>query len=445
MFWNILRCGIIGIMLAHSAAAPSPGESSGRSRRRTPVVEVFEQTRDSVVNIAATQIVRLDSGSGWLGEFFDLPGIGRRRKRYERTHLGSGFILHPEGYVVTNAHVVARAAKLKVIFADGAEHEAEPVAIDEKHDLAVLHIKAKEQFPAIKLGRSDDLMIGETVIAIGNPLGYEHTVTAGIISATNRKMTFSRDVIYERLIQTDASINPGSSGGPLLNVLGELIGINTAIRGDAQNIGFAIPVDALRKLLPEMLSIEQRKRLRLGLRLSWRGPVHVVEASGPAAAAGIEPGDALISVDGKPIRTDVDFYIHLLRIGRDDRMVLELERDGKRVTATLTPKPIPIPDGTELLRRRFGLTVRLLTKKEARALDVDGRLFITQVERGSPADRAGFVPGLIIVQIGRYLPSDLEDVGLLLEKVKRGNKVTFKVYEVQPMFIRVLTGSLVAR
>jgi len=445
MAWNTLICGIIGITLTCGVVASSREDSSGQTRRRTPIVDVFEQTRDSVVNIAATQIVQLDAAHSWLDDFFNWPGLDRRRQRYERTHLGSGFILHPEGYVVTNAHVVVRAAKLKVIFADGSEHEAEPVAIDDKHDLAVLKIKAQKLFPAIKLGRSDDLLIGETVIAIGNPLGYEHTVTTGIISATNRKITPRQNTVYEKLIQTDASINPGNSGGPLLNVLGELIGINTAIRGDAQNIGFAIPVDTLRKLLPEMLSIEHRKRLRFGLRLSWRGPVHVVSANGPAADAGIEPGDQLVSVDGKPVNTDVDFYIHLLHIESHDRIALELKRNDKRISATLQPKSIPIPDGAKLLQQRFGLIVRLLTKQEARALDVDGRLMITRVERGSPADRAGFFPGLIIVQIEGGFPSDFEDVGLLLENIKTGDKLTFKLHEVQKMFIRVLAGSLVAR
>ncbi len=443
-------CGIVGSMLAAAAIAqPAPGgavaETATRERRRTPVVEVFEQTRDAVVNIAATQVVEMDSRFGWLEQFFNMPAPGRRPQRYERTNLGSGFILHPDGYIITNGHVAARAARLKIVFADGVEHEAEPVAIDETHDLAVLRVADLGNRPAIKLGRSDDLMIGESVIAIGNPLGYQHTVTAGIISATDRTIKLSEDVSYEGLIQTDTSINPGNSGGPLLNILGEVIGINTAIRGDAQNIGFAIPVDFLRKLLPEMLSIEHRKRLEIGLRLSWRGQPTIVEASGPAAAAGVEAGDLLLGLNGKPVVSDVDFYIRLQAIGGDDRLRLELERGGQRVTATIAPKSIPIPDGAELLRQKFGLTVRLLTQEQARQLDVDGRLLITAVERGSPAARAGFAPGLIIFQIGKHFPTDLDDVGLLLEKVKRGDKVTFNVYEVQRMFIRALTGSLVAR
>src|SRR4029077_5962719 len=133
--------------------------------------------------------------------------------------------------VVTNAHVIQQAAEQKVIFADKSEFEAEKVAIDEKHDLAILRIKSTKTFPALTPGRSNDLMIGETVIAIGNPLGYGHTVTSGIVSAIDRELPLSEGVSYEHLIQTDASINRGNSGGPLLNIKGELIGINTAIRG----------------------------------------------------------------------------------------------------------------------------------------------------------------------------------------------------------------------
>ncbi len=433
------------LVLALLGGTPSVISSSNQPSRRTPIVEVFERARDSVVNITATQIVEIERRVSPLENFFDLPGFGPQKQRYERTSLGSGFILHADGYVVTNAHVVAQAARPKVIFADRSEHEADLVSIDERHDLAVLKIDARRALRAIVMGRSDDLMIGETVIAIGNPLGYEHTVTAGIVSALNRKLTIGEDVLSEHLIQTDASINRGNSGGPLLSILGELIGINTAIRGDAQNIGFAIPVDDLRKLLPDMLSIERRKRLETGLRLSSRGRPKVIEAVGPAAAAGIEPGDELTAVDGKPITSDVDFHVHMLSVSRNNKVDIKLTRGNKSMSATLVPKAIPIPDGAELLQHKFGLTVRILTPKEAKQLDVDGRLLITRVERDSPAGRAGFVPGLIIFQIGNDFPSDLEDVGLLLEQVRPGEKLLFKVYEVQQMFLRVLAGALIAR
>jgi len=159
--------------------------------------------------------------------------------------LGSGFVVHEDGYIVTNAHVVADVSQLKVVFNDGREFQAQIVSEDTSKDLAVLSLKNVTDLPFIELGRSSDLMIGETVVCIGNPLGYASTVTSGVVSAVGRDLQVSEGFWMRGLIQTDASINPGNSGGPLLNINGELIGINTAIRADAQNIGFAIPVDTL--------------------------------------------------------------------------------------------------------------------------------------------------------------------------------------------------------
>lgn len=438
-------CLCIALLVITGAGVVYAAEPTSRELRRTPVVEVFQKTREAVVNITATQTVELDSRFGWLDQYFDLPGVNRQPQRYQRTNLGSGFILHSDGYVVTNGHVAARAAGLEVIFVNGEKHQAEPVAIDEEHDLAVLSISDSAKHPAIQLGRSDDLMVGETVIAIGNPLSYQHTVTAGIISALDRSITVGENVVYDNLIQTDTSINPGNSGGPLLNVLGELIGINTAIRGDAQNIGFAIPVDTLRKLLPEMLSPEHRKRLKVGLRLGWSGRPTVVEATGPAAEAGIEAGDELLRVNDRPVINDFDYYIYLLGMSSTDGLSLDLHRQGRPISVRVTPRPIPVPDGAELLRQKFGLSVRLLSEAQARDMDMNGRLLITAIERGSPAERAGFLPGLIIYKMGKYFPSDLGELGVLLEKVNKGEKVNFVLYEVQKLFIRAWTGTLVAR
>ncbi|MDP7348694.1 MAG: trypsin-like peptidase domain-containing protein, partial [Phycisphaeraceae bacterium] len=208
--------------------------------RRTPVVRVFEQSRNAVVNISTTQIVQLRDPLGFdlFEQFFHMP----RRRTFRRQSVGSGFVLHEAGYIVTNAHVVARTAERKVLFADERAFDAQVVALDHEHDLAVLKIDADGPLATLPLGTSHDLMVGETVIAIGNPLGLSDTVTAGVISAVDRELEFGDGKSFKGLIQTDASINPGNSGGPLLNILGDLIGVNTAMRGDAQNIGFAIPV-----------------------------------------------------------------------------------------------------------------------------------------------------------------------------------------------------------
>lgn len=441
---RFLASVLVALSLAGAARAGTPPVSASQAARRTPVVDVFERTRDAVVNIKATQVFERSMPS-LFDEFFGTPNRPRTR-RYEATSLGSGFVIHPDGYIVTNAHVLMRAAAQEVIFADGSKFEAEQVAIDEQHDLAVLRIKAKQPLPAITLGRSDDIMVGETVIAIGNPLGYQHTVTTGIVSALHRKLEFDEGGTYEDLIQTDASINRGNSGGPLLNVLGELIGINTAIRGDAQNIGFAIPVDALRKLLPEMLSIERKpKGMLIGLRLSWKGRPVVVEASGPAAAAGVEPGDEVISVDGKPIKHDLDLYIHLLRVRPQDHITVELKRSGKPVKASIQPKPVPIPDGAKLLREKFGLSVRLLGEEQAKRLRAMPGLVITAIEPGSPAARAGMQREMVIYQVGQFFPNDLDELGLLLDKVKAGDKVTFQLYRIEGDYLQAYSAGLVAR
>lgn len=448
MMHTYVTKGLIGVVAvviavcpaAHAAAAEL---TAAQRARRTPIVDVFERTKDAVVNIAATQVVERSSP---FDQFFDSPFFGNRRKqRYEATSLGSGAVIHSEGYVITNAHVVARAAKLKVIFANKSEHEAEAVAVDEQHDLAVLKLKDRGPFPAITLGRSNDLMIGETVVAIGNPLGYEHTVTTGIISALNRELPVNGETVYKDLIQTDTSINRGNSGGPLMNILGELIGLTTAIRSDAQNIGFAIPVDTVRKLLPDILSIEHRRRIQVGLKLGWRDRVYVAEASGPTEAAGVEAGDEVLRVDGVTIKQDLDYYVHLLKADPQKSLIIELKRGDKRFTATIHPKAIPVPDGAQLMRQKFGLVVQALTQAQAEKLDLEGGLIISDVEAGSPAAQAGFVRNLIIVGIGKYFPTDMESLGLQLEQVRRGEKVRFRVYEVNRQYIQVMEGELVSR
>ncbi len=246
-------------MLGHTAGAAGQQIEPLGYDRRTPVVRVFDAAKDAVVNISTRRLVNARSRFfGYRDDPFDDIFISPfRRRNVAIQSLGSGFLIHPDGYIVTNEHVVRRATKITVFGADGVSHPARVIATDAEHDLAILKMDRPDGQPlaALPLGRSDDLMIGETVVAIGNPKGYRHSVTSGVISALNRELAFNGNVKYTGLIQTDASINPGNSGGPLLNVNAEVIGINTAIYGphaDFSGTGFAIPVDRAKAFLAQV-------------------------------------------------------------------------------------------------------------------------------------------------------------------------------------------------
>jgi serine protease Do len=434
-----------------AGAGVTRSEAERRAARRTAVVDVFEANRDAVVNISSTRIISVRPGygtlDGWPLSLFDSPF--RRPRQLQATSLGSGFVMHPSGYIVTNAHVVTRAAELKTSFADGREFEARIVAADTEHDLAVLKIDPPGPLPTIHLGRSDDLMVGETVVAIGNPFGFKHTVTSGVISAVGRNLEADDGVTFHDLIQTDASINPGNSGGPLLNVLGELIGINTAIRGDAENMAFAIPVDQLLDQLPEMLNIEHLRRVRLGLRVSGRDGAVVTEVSSdsPAAEAGVEPQDTITAVDGAPVRRDTDFYFALLEKKPERPIRIDLLRDGMPKRVELTILEIPKPDGAELARGLFGLQVRELTPEQCRRLGLrpGAGLLVVGVERNSPAAEIGVAPGDIITSLGRYYVSTLEEMGELLQYVKRGDDIRFGGLRLERGELWRIEGTLRAR
>lgn len=428
---------IVGLAGGAARAATDQAGEPGNSvdpRRVTAVVEVFDQTKQTVVNIASTRILEVRHPFGRL-DLFDLPGPSPGPRRHvERTSVGSGFVIHSAGYIVTNAHVVARTAERRAIFADGSEHEATVIATDPQHDLALLKIEPDAALEPITLGTSDDLMVGETVIAIGNPFGYEHTVTSGVVSALQRTLQLDREMALDNLIQTDASINPGNSGGPLLNILGELVGVNTAIRADAQNIGFAIPVDRLRELLPQMLDVHRRYGFVTGLEVKptpGRAGVRVaaVDPESPAADAGLEPGVVIERVEGESVRTVIDFHIGLIEREPGQTLALELA-DGQRHELTLAERPRP--DGAALLMSRFGLEAEPISREQARRLGMprlEG-LRITDIELASPADRVNLEIGDVILQIGRQQPRTLEEVGELLERVDRGERVRLDVLRI---------------
>ena len=227
--------------------------------RKTPVVEAFDLNKDAVVNIASKQHVRVRDR--FWGDF----PFGERK--VEIPSLGSGFIIDHRGYIITNAHVVEDADDITIIMADRvSKYQARKVAIDRNVDLAVLKIDVDKILPTVTLGRSADLMTGETILAIGNPFGYNHTLTDGIVSAIHEDLSMDNGRTVN-MIQISAPINPGNSGGPLININGELVGINTAIRESAEGIGFAIPIDVLRDKLPDMINVEKLRRMDFGLQV----------------------------------------------------------------------------------------------------------------------------------------------------------------------------------
>jgi serine protease Do len=411
-------------------AAGLASEAGDRARRRSPVVEVFEKCRDAVVNVAVSRTERYPRMT--FEDIFEFGGP--RVAEREVQSVGSGFVVHESGYVVTNAHVVAQGPKSRVIFAGGNSLEARLVAADPQHDLAVLKVDSPKPLPALRLGRSSDIMIGETVVAIGNPLGLQHSVTTGIVSALNRELRFSEQRVYEGLIQTDAAINPGNSGGPLLNINAELIGINTAIRGDAQNVGFAIPVDSLWELLPNLLDIELQQRVKFGLRVSGSDTrVLTVRSDSPAQKAGLRSGDRVVSFNNARLRDGIDYYVHLLNHKPGDEIRLTLEREGRQISTQVPLVAIPPPDGTKLAAAVLGLQISEIPRSVRRKLDLpdDWTIRVDDVINDSPAGRK-LVDGDLILHVNRVPVQSLADVGMALENVSPGDSVVLDIVRLSP-------------
>jgi serine protease Do len=280
---------------------------------------------------------------------------------------------------------------------------ADLISSDAEADLAVLKIADDKPFPIIELGDSSDLLIGEPVIAVGNPLGFSHSVSTG--TAIHRDLKDQRgDVMLGDLIQTDAAINPGNSGGPLLNAYGQVIGINTAIRGDAQNIGFAIQVNRLRDLIPELLNPAHVTKVDVPLQLTERRTLTPPATVACAVALRDEDGreETVESVNGRRVRDIVDAYVQLLAARADEPIGLKLA-SGK--TRTVKPAAVPLPDAVVQARQRLGITVEPLTPMlaERHGLAADDGLLVTAVARDSVAARAGIEPGDVIVP-ARPLP-----------------------------------------
>jgi serine protease Do len=431
--------------LAHAAAPPA--SDGDRAERRTPVVRAVERAAPSVVNISTQKerLVRPSFGRGlpdiFLREFGDLF----RPRRQVTGSLGSGVIINQRGYIVTNAHVVDEADEIVVTLADESQHKATVVSADSDADLAVIRIDAGRPLVAIPMGTSSDLMIGETVIAVGNPYGYQHTVTTGVVSALDRTLEPAPGVKYEGLIQTDAPINPGNSGGPLMNIRGELIAINTAIRAGAQGLGFAIPVDRVREIMIDLLNLRRRGRAWLGLKLraDTAGVVVAeVEKDSPAAQVNLLPGDHIETADGRPATEVVEFETMVLDRKVGDTLTLGVRRADGLITKKVVLTEPPRPDGERLARDRFGLQVQVMSAElaESMRLGVDRGLLVAGVDDAGPAAAAGLRTGDVVVQIDRYPVSDLDTLGSLLVQVRPDDRILFYVLRGRALARVILTA-----
>ncbi|HXH09705.1 MAG TPA: DegQ family serine endoprotease [Alphaproteobacteria bacterium] len=428
--------------------------------------DLAEHLRPSVVNISTTQVVKgqrrmlprfpFPSPFGErdpFEEFFErfFGGEGPQRE-FRRRSLGSGFIITKDGYIVTNNHVVENATDIKISLTDKDEYDAKVVGRDPKTDVALIKIDAKKELPVVALGDSDKLRVGEWVMAIGNPFGLGHTVTAGIVSAKGRIIGAGP---YDDFIQTDASINPGNSGGPLFNMNGQVVGINTAIVATGQGIGFAIPINMAKDLLGQLREKGRVVRGWLGVQVQRVTPelaksfgldrergalVADVMPDTPAARAGIERGDIIVEFNGRKIEEMTDLPRVVANTPPGTEVPVKLLRKGQervvQVTiAEMQEERMAAAGGT--LEESLGMTVQELTPEIARSLGVSETkgVVVTNVEDDSPADEAGVRRGDVILEVNQRKIETLKDyraaigrmssADSLLLLIRRGNNVLY--------------------
>jgi serine protease Do len=424
--------------------------------------DLAERASPGVVNIATSRTV-IQNAPRSLEEFFFGTPFGGNPHGFEGSphegiprkvpNLGSGFVISEDGYIVTNNHVIENVDEITVIFNDETKLDATVVGRDPKTDIALIRVEADKKLFALPLGDSNAVRPGEWVVAIGNPFGLEHTVTAGIVSAKHRRISSGN---YDDYIQTDAAINPGNSGGPLLSLTGEVIGINTAINPQANTIGFAVPIDMAKSILPQLRSAGHVTRGWLGVLVQKITPelaehleledesgalVSKVAPEGPAAKAGIERYDVIVEFDDKPIANLSELPRAVAETPVDKTVEVVVVRDRKRKTLRAKVGELPQPELSEFAKRsesgpaEFGLVVQDLNPElaERLGLDTTDGVLITSVKPGSPADDAQLRRGDVILEVDRSEIEDVDDLRTQLDAaddgalflVRRGDATVF--------------------
>lgn len=416
--------------------------------------QLAEKLKPAVVNISTTMVVKgrpsfrgQQSPFGQqdpFREFWEKFFGGEMPREFETRSLGSGVIINKEGYIVTNNHVVENAKEIIVTLHNEKDYRAEVIGRDKKTDLALIKIEAEDDLPVAPLGDSDKLRVGEWVMAIGNPFGLAETVTVGIVSAKGRVIGAGP---YDDFIQTDASINPGNSGGPLFNFWGEVVGVNTAIIATGQGIGFAIPINIAKEVLPQLKEkgrvirgwfgvaiqrVTSELAKSFGLEERKGALVSQVFEGTPAEKAGIKRGDIILEFDEKEIENfgDLPRIVASTPVGK--AVTVKIFRDGEIISlqatvgemeekAEIAKAPSP--------RKSLGLTVQDITPEIARALGLEERLgvVVTRVEPGSPAAKAGIRRGDVILEVNRKPIEGMEDFAQTVEAAADQESILFLI------------------
>lgn len=466
---------VIGTVINRSVNADKPGIAPGATAIAIPspsqlsseFSKIAKQVEPAVVNINTETIIKAPSRDRRQSPFgnqqeepFDLferffggPMDGPRRDMKTRA-LGSGFVVDKAGYIITNFHVVEKADTINVSLASGDEFKAKVVGKDEKTDIAVLKVETKKDLPVAKLGNSDGMTQGDWVLAIGSPFGLEQTVTAGIISATGRSGSQ-----YQRFLQTDAAINQGNSGGPLVNMAGEVIGVNTAIltqTGQNAGVGFALPANTATNVYNQLVKTGKVTRGAIGVQMQsdassatlralgaqdGKGVVvsKVTPANGPAARAGLKQGDVIREINGRKLSDSVELSSVVAELTPGKSVSLKYLRDGKEQTASLT-----IDDRAKIIKEdgepteeteperggtKLGMTVQGLTAQQARDFDMQPGegVLVTNVQVGGVADDAGLRARDVILQINKMPVRNAEELRDIVSKLKPASEVLFLI------------------
>jgi S1-C subfamily serine protease len=418
---------IVGLAVSLAAAEPDV--------RRNAVVDAVAKVMPSVVNIATEQLVEVQDPFEQLLQEFWGPYY-RRRAPQAQYSLGSGVIIDEAGYVLTNDHVIRRASRVWVKLSEeagGKLYEAEVVNSSPRSDVALLRLKAGpgEKFQAVRFAADDDLLLGETVLALGNPFGLGGSVTRGILSSKSRRPPVEgAPMDIADWLQTDAAINPGNSGGPLINLRGEIIGLNVAMYRDANGIGFAIPIRRVTEALSEIFSPEL-KHLWLGARIRpGSAPViSAVDPGSPADRAGLRPGDAIVSVNGKAPRGYIDFIQELSASGDRSDVALAVRRGSEHLRVALRLVKETTVFNATLIKRRIGASVQELTPDLAERLGIVASqgLLVTEVDDDGPAADAGLQRGHVIVGVEGQVPENVAAAAKILFAKKKGEKVALAI------------------